>query len=131
MNAEELLKPRYEVIDRYPNMDEDNLIVGSIIEFTLFDTETNQWYNHNERSNTYDAFYDCFPNIFKKLNWWEKRKTMPKYVKSKHGDCLIVEKWEFPNGKKGQINTGFYARGYFWYVESVTPISEEEFLNNI
>ena len=94
MKVEELLKPRYEVIERYPNMDEDNLIVGTIIEFELFDEQTKQWYNHNERSNTYDAFYDCFPNIFKKLNWWEKRnlEDLPKYFIGKHrGDGVYTK----------------------------------------
>lgn len=57
----DLMKPRYKVIADYPG---NNLYkVGSIIEDTGWGVE-------------------LFPNIFKKLSWWEERdvKDMPEYV---------------------------------------------------
>lgn len=72
MSVEELLKPRYEVIADYPN---NIFFVGQLIildcvksgkpcfDFAAFDGM--EFYH--------ESFFNEFPNLFKKMNWWEKR----------------------------------------------------------
>ena len=62
MTNEELLKPRYIVIADYPGK---YVKVGRIFKSDI------------------GEYYDRFPAIFRKLEWWEDRKPedMPKYVK--------------------------------------------------
>jgi hypothetical protein len=60
MSIENLLKPRFEVIRDYPNNPEK---IGSIL---------------------YSENLEQFPHLFRKMEWWEKRKKneMPLFVKS-------------------------------------------------
>jgi hypothetical protein len=84
MTASELLTPRYEVIADYPSSiykigDEHNAITINMI-----------------------AFFEKYPNIFKKMNWWEKRtaQQMPKRVMSildDKGDTFDIEEWDMEN----------------------------------
>lgn len=69
MTAEELLKPRFEVIADYPNYIFD---VGEIIE-------TERAY----RPVSFAKNLEEFPHLFRKLNWWKHRKEedMPKRIK--------------------------------------------------
>ncbi len=59
----DLLQPRYKVIADYPYNKRHR--VGQIIAEPL------------------ESFYDKYPYIFRKLEWWEERtvEEMPKYVK--------------------------------------------------
>lgn len=116
MTAEELLKPRFEVINNYPDCDKHKLGVGSIISFEFYNEKENQWYNDNGKSYKYEAYYEGYPHLFRKLNWWEKRKKedMPKKLKSlasKNKPDFDIEKeevfeiidWEM-NGMMGFLN---------------------------
>lgn len=66
MSIEDLMKPRYKVIADYPN---SCYRVGVIIDKYI-------------RPVTAD-FYDKFPHLFQKLEWYEERSVddMPEYVK--------------------------------------------------
>lgn len=72
MTNEELLKPRYIVINDYPNSIFD---IGEIL-----DEEYVGKSSFNELKN--------FPHLFKPLEWWEERniQDLPKYLKSKYED---------------------------------------------
>jgi hypothetical protein len=111
MTAKELLKPRFEVIELYPNT---RLKVGEILtpindKQIHFDSFTN---------NLSDLIVspEKYPHLFRKLNWWEKRKKedMPKRLKSladKDSEDFDIEKQEIyeildwdMNGMMGYLN---------------------------
>ena len=99
MNAKELMKPRYEVIANYPDCDKHKLYLGAIVTFEYFNKKTNQWYNDDGKTKIYDAYYDIYPHLFRKLNWWEHRtaEEMPKKVMSLQGenrDTYEIEEWD-------------------------------------
>ena len=83
---EMLLKPRYEVIADYPN---SVLKVGSIVEI--------------KGDAPFDViqYYGCsrYPHLFRKLQWWEKRKPeeMPEYLKDEHGEIWRVREYTKSN----------------------------------
>lgn len=84
MTSKELLNPRFEVIADYPGNDE---IIGHVLECPNFDNDftVKYWCERNEK----------YPNLFRKLNWWEKRneEDMPKRLicKAIPGDTEIIE----------------------------------------
>lgn len=79
MKVEELLKPRYKVIADYPNSE---FPVG-IIAYKYYA----EWVFLNGIVST--IHLPAYPNIFKKLEWWEEReeKDMPEYVKM----CVYIK----------------------------------------
>ena len=67
MTVEELLSPRYRIIGDYPNSPYQ---LNSTIEI--------------DKDPLYkEAWYDDYPNIFQKREWWHERKIgdMPDYMK--------------------------------------------------
>lgn len=95
MKAKDLMKPRFVTIANYPDCEKRGIYVGKIISFDHYDSIWNQWYNMDGESKLYDAYYNRFPHIFKKLNWWEKRNVedMPKRLicKAIPNDTEIIE----------------------------------------
>lgn len=95
MTAEELLKPRFEIIAGFPKLAYNIGIILTPIK---------------EGSNYYDCieapfgeiigFPEKYPHLFKKLNWWEHRKVedMPKKLicKAIPGDMEImhIQEWD-------------------------------------
>lgn len=74
MSTNDLLKPRYKVMIKAPNC----FKVGTIIEKHKY--ASGNWYVPN---CMYDP--DDYPEVFKKLEWWEDLtpEQVPKYIKSK------------------------------------------------
>ena len=78
-----LSKPRYEVINDYPN--NKDFPLGIILEFERW----NDFYWQHEiedcqGNRTYlSDFFDMYPHLFRKMEWWENRETseLPEYVK--------------------------------------------------
>lgn len=79
---EELMRRRYKVIAQYPFSAHPT---GEIIKAT-----------------TSGTYFDQYPHLFKKLEWWEDRKLeeMPEYLTCqspdfvfKKGDVIKVDKW--------------------------------------
>lgn len=83
MTAEKLLEPRFEIIADYPNNYLGN--VGDILD-------NRQW------SSVWELYN--FPHLFKKLNWWEHRKSedMPKKLICKaipnDTEIMEIESWD-------------------------------------
>ena len=77
MTAKELLKPRFEVIELYPKSKYE---IGQILTETVFEHYSLIIKGRNFTSNMPNI--EKYPHLFKKLNWWEKRKEedMPKKV---------------------------------------------------
>lgn len=85
MTKEELMQPRWKVIEGYPFSPPIHA-VGTIIEGSL-------------APEGMEAWEDKYPHLFKKLEWHEERKTedMPEYVfwsKSAKKEITPVERWE-------------------------------------
>lgn len=79
-DVNELLKPRYEVIADYP--DSRNELGQIICDVTKY----------------MEAFYDKYPHLFRKLQWWEHRDVseMPEYLRNEvhernTGDVEIIK----------------------------------------
>jgi hypothetical protein len=102
MTTEELLKPRYKVMADWPGRSDD-FKIGAIITLNkILDDELISkllipsrdklketplynapcWIAENEMSIKGKGFFQLYPNLFKKLEWWEERKPqeMPEYV---------------------------------------------------
>ena len=84
METKELIAPRFKVIADYPN---SKNLIGTILEMPNFDKEFTKdaWCKSKE----------TYPHLFKKLNWWEYRKTedMPAYLK--HRNDITTENWTY------------------------------------
>jgi len=79
MTAEELMKPRYEVIADYPNSPYQ---IGDIVQadsgmtsmhITSFDYTDEFGDNVVQHTHVPPLVFDQFPVLFRKLNWWEHR----------------------------------------------------------
>lgn len=81
--VEELMKPRYKVINTWPDMANVKFVFGDII--TLQNYDGKQWYIQDRAGKRYDAYFDGFPHLFRRLEWWEERdvKDMPHFLKHK------------------------------------------------
>lgn len=129
MTPEELLKPRYIMVAIYPDCDRDRLYAGKVIEFSHFDKENNQWYNENDGGKIYDAFYELYPHLFKKLEWWEEReeKDMPEYVKY-ISSSKIFKPINWSIDPKGTGMAALYNASWY-YTPYILPATEEEYNN--
>lgn len=91
MTKEELLKPRYKVIEDYPF---SCLPIGYVVDtdMALIDFQS----SHTEVTKM--EYLEKFPAIFRRLEWWQDRKPedMPEHVKCKDDENIIckVEKWD-------------------------------------
>lgn len=92
MTAQELLKPRFEVIADYPDS-----------EFKVGEIEDRDWMKYVNGEDETDGILwkiSDFPHLFRKLNWWEHRKVedMPKKLicKAITNDKIvrIIEEWD-------------------------------------
>jgi hypothetical protein len=104
LSKEELLKPRYKVIADYPLSEYK---VGFIIQGTGF---TKPW-----KDNFKTFFYEDYPNIFKKLEWWEERKIedLPEYVRFGEFDKEhAIYKVKYFTGKEVELYAHYMPCGF-------------------
>ena len=68
MTVEQLLKPRYKVVDDYP--------------FSYYDKDSVLLFEFYHAKDGIVNFCE-YPHLFRKLEWWEERKVedMPEYLK--------------------------------------------------
>ena len=93
MTAEELLKPRFEVIADYPNNEFGK--VGDILD--------RDW-GHYPNGEEFEPEWKIsdYPHLFRKLEWWEKRTEdeMPKKVIVKESkEIYDIQYWRGDIGK--------------------------------
>lgn len=101
---EELLLPRYKVINIYPF--NNHFMLNEIITLNEFDgrkhltKELNEPYVLQKPLNPlsdilpitmYESTFTQYPHLFKKLEWWEDRKVedMPEYLKMKQFNYVV------------------------------------------
>jgi hypothetical protein len=98
MNAKELMIPRFEVIETYPK---SKFAKGDILE--RIPNATNDWYNVDKSLINADILLEeieQYPHLFKKLNWWERRKIedMPKRLICKaipnDTEIMEIQEWD-------------------------------------
>jgi hypothetical protein len=103
MKAEDLMKPRFEIIADFPNNDFGK--VGDIL-----DRDWSEYRNNDETQEPIWRISD-FPHLFRKLNWWEHRniEDMPKRLISKctptSDEIFEIEEWDMER-LLGWINKG-------------------------
>jgi len=119
MTTEELLKPRYKVIAKYP---ESRFEVEEILT---------QWIGSNfAGKNPYAILSNPqeYPKVFKELHWWEDREIedLPKYLKIDNSIRKVI-KWDLIYDKV--IVTNLISQEERRnYIGIYTPLSEEEYL---
>lgn len=104
MTAKELMNPRFEVIADYPNSPFENKDI--LMQF-LFQTSTTGMYIYVTNMNSplqgasiNAVFVESMPHLFRKLNWWEKRKIedMPKRLICKaikdDTEIILIQEWD-------------------------------------
>lgn len=108
LSAEELLKPRFEIIADYPN----NYLgrIGDVLDNRQFSRNWN---------------LSDFPHLFKKLNWWEHRKVedMPKKLicKAIPGDTEImhIKEWDMNYLMGGLIQKKDKDADYYLLIQNM------------
>lgn len=88
-DIEHLLKPRYEVIADYPNCKFD---VGVIVQFdNIYPYSGFSYAIDHEIVHT--EYFDKYPHIFRKLEWFEKRgiNDMPKFLSHRTVSKVVVK----------------------------------------
>jgi hypothetical protein len=90
MTLEELLLPRYKVCEGgYPDCPFQG---GEILILSRVDDKRQRYWKRRKGNFWYAPYFDRFPNIFKKLEWWESREEneIPNYLKSHTGFCKVI-----------------------------------------
>jgi hypothetical protein len=101
MTAEELLKPRFEVLEEYPCC---RFKKGDIL--VRLKHATNNYY-HTDENSIYAEItleeIEKYPHLFKKIKWWEHRiiEDMPKKLICKaipnDTEVMHIEEWDMKN----------------------------------
>lgn len=131
LSVEELLKTRFKVIGDYPD---SQFKVGEILyipNHKAFPT----WFQTNRRSNNegrFEAVLEKYPNIFKKLFWWEERQPedMPEYVRQIRSQKIIKSEYDFPKLLSGPFVEN-YTTSPHSYIFYFVPATKEEYDNQI
>lgn len=139
MTPEELLKPRYKVIADYPF--NKHFKVGEIlILFSFMKTKSikdiEHYYHHGEtHQNFEDIWFDCYPHLFRKLQWWEDRKpeNMPEYVTNGENVLKVIkhffdDRYSMPEFKPS-IERCLLESGSSVRYDNYTPSTKEEYEN--
>lgn len=93
LTTEELLIPRWKVIDKWPGIEHTNCRVGDIITDNGRTAATNQ-----DGVPQFIFKWGDYPNLFQPLQWYEERKPedMPGYVRSEENVYKIAN-YDFKN----------------------------------
>lgn len=99
MTAKDLLAPRFKLIADFPNRSDFRIRVGDVLTLDYWDAKNGKYGHKQGNLTTYAPYYEQYPHLFKKMNWWEDRTEdqMPKYLVSlgfpENGVHTIV-KWD-------------------------------------
>lgn len=127
LSPEELLMPQYKVIAPYPTMRADGWEVGSIIKLNV-KLDSGAFALHDHDHFKVNCWFQEYPHLFKKLEWWEGREIeeMMGYVKNTmSGYCFKVSGWRKEFGDLVACERGSIPVKASWLI----PITKEEFDN--
>jgi len=134
MTTEDLLKPRYKVIADYP---ESCFKIEEILQPTNTNGVDDYYYYPREyRCNEISISLNRYPNIFKKLEWWEDRSIevlrSVKFVKVieyqgywRVGD-IVPSKFVYQEDKPFGYNLGQW-NDHFHPVYKILPSTQQEY----
>lgn len=127
MTTEYLLIPRYKICkEGYPDMP---FVSEAVILLNGLDDNKPFYSTQNEK--WYEPYFDRFPNIFRKLEWWERRskKDLPEYIRAKEsGRVVKAEKWDMYGLKETSARTNAEVSGFCWFVTGILPATEAEYI---
>jgi hypothetical protein len=143
MTVENLMQPRYKVINIWPDMHKMKLCFGDIILLPCKDRTTNQWFIQDGLDKTYDAFYDGYPHLFVAIEWYEDRdlKDLPQYIKFDYPkghsgtyEVFKVIEWKDLTGyiaPTNPDNNNAVLDRWHYHKQFSLPATEQEYLNYI
>jgi hypothetical protein len=133
MNKEELLMPRYKVINIWPDMSNYGHYQGQVITMIKLNDGGMGWPTF--KVTFYPSFYDNYPHLFKPIHWADDRRVedMPEYV-----TCISTPDQKIMPGMVLKI-TEWFASGcgrsgdhvVFPYTKCFLPATKDEYLEYI
>lgn len=133
MSNEELLSPRYKVIEDYPYT---AFHIGDIVKLEI--TERGTRYCTHELEFWADFNIEKFPKVFRKMKWWEDRdlSNYPKYISAfspKHSKVRFARvKWKITDEcvmvSNVDINEQYFFKASDY--KDFLPATEEEYIEN-
>jgi hypothetical protein len=134
MTTEELLRPRYKVIADYPG---SIFTTSDIVEFIkdTNDPRRSVFWLVNKKVSTGQSheFFEHYPHLFRKLQWWEERKDGDiEYVK-RSGRVFKFSGIELWDTYPEKIGAFFLVIGEYDEIASngSEPATHEEYLQYI
>lgn len=119
MTVEELLKPRYKVISKYPGS-EDWEEIDAIIE--LPDSR----YKYCDDILCGEDYFDSYPNIYERMQWWDDRQVLPEYVKHNFTGAIVG------TGNQSKITpSDILTSDGWWTLYDCQPATETEYLKHL
>lgn len=139
MTPEQLLIPRYKVIESYPK---SPFKIGDILYKYEFEDTYNYCYSTNPdillQGTTGDKRdVENFPKIFKKMSWWEDRnpEDLPKYLKENDTGLIVKPTEYFIDGNLAAYYTGVKEKKGKWKgaetpfnLNATIPVSHEDMI---
>lgn len=101
MNTNELLFPRYKVTALWPGMEAEPFRLEQMVTLRPHKDDEGECFihipdKHIPGSYMRQGFFDKYPHLFKKLEWWEERaiEDMPEYLNCPSRKMFFkVESW--------------------------------------
>jgi hypothetical protein len=137
LSVEELLKPRYKVIAKWPSMRDFSL--NQIV--VLNEPFSPQYMKYvvedcSGKREYITKYFDDYPHLFEKLNWYEEIefRDLPKYIKwidpsdKMHVEYFEVENWASSPNKNGICRC--YVKDGTLFIGDCLPATEEEYLEH-
>lgn len=133
--VEELLLPRYKVVSPWPCMELEPFHVGQIVTLQKHPTDEGEGFIHIPIKHIPDsymrqAFFENYPHLFNKLEWWLHRdpKEMPEYIKwPDTGMVAKVTRYQVDDNASWGVF--FLDDDFSYHLMHAMPATEEEYNN--
>ena len=122
MTNEDLLRPRYKTIADYPNSFSS---AGEVLELKNHGGYWRyEYYDHDGLYTMSESELQEYPHLFKKLEWWERRKVedLPEYLRCSKTIGKVKEYGWFKGG-----NSAKFEDGTTEYLSHCEPATKEEY----
>lgn len=127
MNTEQLMKPRFKVINDYPGAISR---VGDLFMIGYLNAKQ-CWILCRDGKTVEHSVHgpENYPHLFKQLDWWEDRdeKDMPEFFKINHSSRVVKSASHFVGSNKNMFEVA-HKNGCVFY-DHVTPATQSEYDN--
>lgn len=130
MNAQELMKPRFEVIAVFPFCpvvikEQLERVTNTLFIVSKIGENANVWHLSE---------IEKYPHLFRKLNWWDKRniEDMPTYIKSE--TQVVKPDWQLEEWMGNKYLRAYdssakkYNMSLSFKLQLFEPATEQEYL---